>query len=147
MVNIREGTIAEVVEISNQIPEFDQPYPAEVYEQRLNGKQHLSAVAELNDQLVGFKVGYDKFGTSSFYTWMGGVVPQFRKSGVAKALADFQEKFAAANGFEAVVLKTRNRHKAMLHFALNSGFDIIEVESRSEVSENRIILRKSLVNH
>ncbi|SMD36664.1 Acetyltransferase (GNAT) domain-containing protein [Reichenbachiella faecimaris] len=143
---IRKGTIEEVVTLSRQIPEFDNPHKAKVYEQRLNENQHLIAIAELDRELAGFKVGYDKFNDKSFYTWMGGVLPQFRKSGVAKALAQFQEEFALMHGFETIVLKTRNKHKNMLHFALSSGFDIIEVEVKSDTLENRIILRKKLNN-
>lgn len=145
-LKIREGAIQEVVDISLEIPEFDNPYNKEVYEQRLNGKIFLIAIAEINGQLAGFKVGYDKFGSKTFYTWMGGVLPDYRNAGVARALAKFQEQFAKNEGFETVLLKTRNRHKAMLHFALNSGFQIIEVESRPDVSENRILLKKSLLD-
>ncbi|MEP2274284.1 MAG: GNAT family N-acetyltransferase [Reichenbachiella sp.] len=144
MVKIRIGTIKEVVAISQKVPEFGRPHGTEVYEQRLKDKMNLIAIAEMQNQLVGFKVGYDKFNNKSFYTWMGGVIPQFRKSGVAKALAQFQEGFAKANGFVSIVLKTRNKHKNMLCFAISSGFDIIEIEEKPDVSENRILLRKKL---
>jgi len=143
-VIVRIGSIEEAVRLSNDIPEFDNPHDKEVYEGRLKSKKHLIAIAEVEDELAGFKVGYDKFGNTSFYTWMGGVLPKFRKMGVAKALADFQEQYAIEEGFDSVILKTRNRHKNMLHFALKSGFEIIEVEPRVESSENRILLKKQL---
>ncbi|WP_422361791.1 GNAT family N-acetyltransferase [Reichenbachiella sp.] len=141
---IREGSIEEVVKISNQIPEFESPHANEVYQERLQSKKHLIAIAEVEGKLAGFKVGYDKFGNTSFYTWMGGVLPKFRKMGLAKALADFQEQFALEEGFDSIVLKTRNRHKNMLHFAISSGFEIMDVELRSESAENRILLKKQL---
>ncbi|MEP3386899.1 MAG: GNAT family N-acetyltransferase [Reichenbachiella sp.] len=143
-VIVRKGSIEEVVRLSNEIPEFDNPHTAEVYKDRLTNKNHLIAIAEVERELAGFKVGYDKFSSSSFYTWMGGVLPKFRKKGVAKALADFQEQYAIEEGFDSVILKTRNRHKNMLHFALKSGFEIIEVEPRVESSESRILLKKQL---
>lgn len=141
---IRAGSIDEAVKLSNEMPEFDKPYVEEIYVQRLGDKKHLIAIAEVDGQLAGFKVGYDKFGNSTFYTWMGGVLPQFRKKGLAKALAEFQENYARNEGYNAVILKTRNRHKNMLHFAISSGFEIIEVEPRAESSENRILLKKKL---
>ncbi|WP_420581830.1 GNAT family N-acetyltransferase [Reichenbachiella sp.] len=141
---IREGTIEEVVKISNQIPEFDSPYGREEYLKRLDGKKYLIAIAKVENELAGFKVGYDKFGNTSFYTWMGGVLPRFRKMGLAKALAGFQEQFAVEEGFDSVILKTRNRHKNMLHFAISSGFGIVGLEHRPEQSENRILLKKQL---
>ncbi|MDW3211602.1 MAG: GNAT family N-acetyltransferase [Reichenbachiella sp.] len=143
-VIVRKGSIEEVVRLSNEIPEFDNPHDKEVYEDRLKSKKHLIAIAQVEGELAGFKVGYDKLGNSSFYTWMGGVLPKFRKMGVAKVLADFQEQYAIEEGFDSVILKTRNRHKNMLHFALKSGFEIIEVEPRVESSENRILLKKQL---
>ena len=141
---IREGSIEEAVTISNQIPEFDNPHVKEIYKQRLGNKKHLIVIAEVEGELAGFKVGYDKFGNTSFYTWMGGVLPKFRKMGLAKALADFQEQFAVEEGFDSIILKTRNRHKNMLHFAISSGFEIMDVETRLESAENRILLKKQL---
>lgn len=143
-IYIRKGSIEEVVQLSRSIPEFDNPHCRDVYEQRLKGKRHLIAVAEIDKELTGFKVGYDKFGNSSFYSWMGGVLPAFRKMGVAAALASFQENYAKEQGFDAVILKTRNRHKNMLLFALKSGFEIIEVETKVPSKENRILLKKKL---
>lgn len=141
---IRQGTIKEVVELSRAIPEFHDPYKEEDYYERLNDKQHLILVADVHGELAGFKVGYDKFGDRSFYTWMGGVLPAFRKQGVAKMLAEYQEEYAKNAGFKSILLKTRNRHKNMLLFAISSGFKIVEVECREPIEENRILLRKLL---
>lgn len=143
-IHIRKGAIAEAVQISQSISELDNPHDEEVYKERLEGKKHLVAIAEIDGVLAGFKVGYDKFGNDSFYTWMGGVLPAYRQMGVAKALADFQESYARAQGFDSVILKTRNRHKNMLLFALSSGFEIIDVEPMEPSEENRILLKKRL---
>ena len=69
------------------------PYGIEEFERRCSGI-HLSLIAEIENQSVGFKIGYDRFKDGSFYSWMGGVLPEFRKKGVASALADFQENWA-----------------------------------------------------
>ena len=141
---IRKGTIDEVVLLSKAINEFDNPYDSSVYEKRLKSRDFLILVAECQNQLLGFKVGYNKFQDGSFYTWMGGVVKEFRRTGVAKALANYQEAYAIKNGYNSIVLKTRNRHKSMLLFAINSGFEIIEVLTMESVEEQRIILKKQL---
>ena len=143
-ISIRKGTIEEVVMISKEISEFVKPYNELVYQERLLNKDHLILVAEVNNQLAGFKVGYDKFQDGSFYTWMGGVKKEYRQIGVARKLAECQEEYAKSKGYKSIVLKTRNRHKNMLLFALNSGFDIIEVLTRHPISENRIVLKKAL---
>ncbi|HOY15726.1 MAG TPA: GNAT family N-acetyltransferase [Haliscomenobacter sp.] len=140
---IREGTIAEVVGLSLLIPEFSAPYQEDEYTLRLQGVPSLILVAEHADRVVGFKVGYAKR-AEIFYSWMGAVLPEYRQSGVAKALAQAQENWAKLHGFQFIQCKTRNRLKAMLHFALGNGFDIIGVEPRAVVGEHRILLQKSL---
>lgn len=143
-IQIREGSVEEVVQLSRSLPEFLNPHTEDVYDERLKGKLHLIAVAEVDQQLAGFKVGYDKFGDSSFYTWMGGVLPEYRKMGVARSLANFQESFVRKNGFDSIILKTRNRHKNMLLFALSSGFQIIGFEPERVNRESRILLKRDL---
>jgi ribosomal protein S18 acetylase RimI-like enzyme len=146
-VHIKPITIEMAVIISRMIPEFANPHPGEEYERRLRGKSSLILAAYIQDKPAGFKVGYDKFGDGSFYSWMGGVVPEFRRHHVAKALAEEQEKWAFERGFTSIVFKTRNRHKAMLSFAIGNGFSIIEVEPRESLDEYRIILKKELQKH
>jgi len=144
-VIIREGTIAECIEISEKIPEFSSGnYDEAAYLQRLSNTQYLILVAEKDQQVVGFKVGYDRYRDGSFYSWLGGVLPEYRKDSIATQLADKQEKWALASGFDAIRLKTRNRFRAMLIFALKNGFLIENIEIKETVENNRINLRKLL---
>jgi len=92
--------------------------------------------------LAGFKVGYERDGY--FYSWMGGVIPGFRRNGIALALAIEQENWARAQGYTSVTFKTRNIHKAMLSFSLNNGFNIIKVDPHEDVAQHRIWLKKML---
>lgn len=146
-VTIRRGTVAECVVISQQIPEFaDGIYDEKVYENRLFNIKSLILVALDKNTPVGFKVGYQRDDDGSFYTWMGGVLPDYRKLHIAQKLADTQEEWAIKEGFNAIVLKTRNRFKAMLLFAIKNGFCVEGVEQKDEIEDYRIILRKKLVN-
>jgi len=139
---IKNGTIEEVVKISLQLPEFHNPHQKEVYETRLKEKKHLILIAYENTNPIGFKVGYHREDT--FYSWMGGIHPNFRKRGVAKALAKTQEEWAKTNGFKTITFKTRNRLKGMLIFAIKNDFNIIGFEPKESIEEYRIILRKNL---
>ena len=144
-VIIREGTIAECIEISEKIPEFSSGnYDEAAYLQRLSNTQYLILVAEKDQQVVGFKIGYDRYQDGSFYSWLGGVLPEYRKDSIATQLANEQEKWALASGFDTIRLKTRNRFRAMLIFALKNGFLIENIEIKETVENNRIILRKLL---
>jgi ribosomal protein S18 acetylase RimI-like enzyme len=141
---VRFGTVEEVVALSKQIPEFDNPHQEGEYRKGLDGKKHLILVAYMEGQLVGFKVGYDKENDGSFYSWMGGVLPANRQQHVAQQLASVQEAWAKQNGYHRIRCKTRNRHKAMLMFALRNSFQIIAIEPKETIAEYRILLQKDL---
>lgn len=141
---IREGSIPEVLSLSLAIPEFQQPYGGDVYVERLKGKLHLVLVAVYGGKLVGFKVGY-AWDSKVFYSWMGGVLPAFRRNGVAGILADVQADWARKSGFTKLFFKTRNKHIKMINFGLKKGFLITEVIKKDSKEEYRIIMEKELV--
>ena len=126
-----------------QIPEFEKPYQKEEYEKRLKNCKHLVLVAYDKNTPVGFKIGYERE-KGSFYTWMGGVLPKYRKHGVAKELAKKQEAWAKEQGYKLIKLKTRNKYKSMLQFAISSGFNITCVEEINDVENYRILLEKKI---
>jgi len=140
---IISGDLEGAVGVSKEIPEFDSPYNIDEYENRLDESASI-LTAELNDQLIGFKVGYDRFKDGSFYSWMGGILPNNRQNGVASALADYQESWAIKNGYKSIKLKTRNKYEAMISFAIDRGFDIIDSETNEDIPEMRIWMEKIL---
>ncbi len=143
MIHIREGAFQECVDLSSKIPEFNSPYKIEEYKKRCAGK-YLVLIAEIDNQSVGFKIGYDRFNNGSFYSWMGGVLPKFRRMGVAYSLANFQEKWATKDEFSSILLKTRQKHDGMIAFSLNRGFIITEETQITPVEETRIWMQKLL---
>ena len=143
MIHIRKGTFQECVDLSSKIPEFNSPYKIEEYKKRCAGK-YLALIAEIDNQPVGFKIGYNRFHNGSFYSWMGGVLPKFRRIRVAFSLANFQEKWATKNEFSSILLKTRQKHDGMIAFSLNRGFIITEETQITPVEETRIWMEKLL---
>lgn len=139
---IKITDIAAAVEVSQCIPEFINPPKRSEYEKRLGKGPYLILVAYDGETPIGFKVGYER--EQGFYSWMGGVVPSFRRRSVALKLALAQEKWARENGYKTITFKTRNQHKNMLLFALKRGFQIIGFKEKEDVTTNRIILSKVL---
>lgn len=140
---IREGNIDEVVALSNQIPEFIAPCPKKKeYENRLLNVNHLILVAFYKGEAAGFKVGYER--EDYFYSWMGAILPPFRRKGIASALAIKQEQWVKSQGYELIRFKTRNRLKGMLQFSLSNGFIIEAVTKKDNPMENRILLSKKI---
>lgn len=140
---VRKGSIDEIISIASKIPEFKNPYTLKDYNERLQNTKFLALVATVKQELVGFKLGYD-LDREIFYSWFGGVLPNFRKYGVAKLLAQHQESWAKNQDFKKVRVKTRNSFTPMLLFTIKSGFHIIDLEERAEIAENRILLEKEL---
>lgn len=143
MIHIRENQLKNAFALSKNIPEFEQPYQFEEYKKRLKVK-HLILTAEIQEKPVGFKIGYERNDDSSFYSWMGGVLPEFRKQGVAEQLADYQEKWAKENGYYFIRLKTRKKHKAMIAFSLKRGFRFTGEILKIPDEETRIWMEKIL---
>ena len=141
---IKTGDANQAFQLGLAVPEFsDQYYKLEEYHRRL-GPGSLVLIAYFENQPVGFKAGYPRGGDHSFYSWMGGVIPEFRRKGVAQLLATEQEDWAKQQGYSQVWFKTRNQHKAMIMFGLNNGFYITDVQLRNQVSDHRIIMHKRL---
>ena len=143
MILIHPGNFQKCIVLSKKIPEFDFPYDVTEYEKRCSDG-HLTLNAFVGEKPAGFKVGYDRFKDGSFYSWMGGVLPQYRKQGVASSLANNQEEWTREKGFSSIRLKTWKRHQAMLKFCIQRGFKIIKKIPKNFDSESRIWLEKQL---
>jgi len=143
MIIIQENRLEEAIAVSRKIPEFDHPYEIDEYQKRLAADPFILIAVE-DDQPVGFKIGYNRFGDGSFYSWMGGVLSSFRRKGIADQLADYQENWAKKNGFTSICLKTRRKYKAMIAFSLKRGFVILKEIEKISPEETRVWMRKDL---
>lgn len=143
-LEVKTGTAAEAAAFFGTIPEFRGSYPAAEYQKRLSNPDHLILLAYAEGSVAACKVGY-AISHDCFYSWMGAVHPQWRRQGIAELLAVAQEKWAKEQGYAHIRFKTRNSCRAMLHFALNRGFNIIGVEPKDSVADYRIWLEKSLL--
>jgi ribosomal protein S18 acetylase RimI-like enzyme len=57
-------------------------------------------IASFNGILCGFKVAYSRDEGSSLYSWMGGVLPEYRRKGIARNLSRIMEYLAIQNHFQ-----------------------------------------------
>lgn len=146
-MNVREGTLAEVWALYQSLPELAGGVITQSeFEHRLTRDSALLLVAERDSDLIGFKVGYDRYGDGSFYSWLGGVVTDARRDGVAQQLLLEQEQRVVAAGFDRIYVKSRNRFVGMLTLLLNNGYGIVGVALPDDlpVADGRLTLLKSL---
>ncbi len=141
---IREDCLEDAILISQQIPEFDNAYSKNEYENSLKNVKHLILTAYLNKKPVGFKIGYATPTRRNFYSWMGGILPKYRHLGIATKLFEFQEQWIIRAGFQRILVKTRCKHKAMIRLLLKYGFHQIGVVPYSPDEETRILYEKKL---
>ena len=142
--HIHEGNLNDAVMVSENIPEFDNHYKIPEYSKRLDGTAHQILTAYDDHNPIAFKIGYQRHSDESFYSWMSGVLPNYRRKGIANNLADHQEAWAKKNGYISIKMQTREKHKAMLALAINRGFQITNRIEKISSSNTRIWMNKPL---
>ena len=114
------------------------------YASKLTGRAHLLAIVALlgESQLVGVKMGYER-NRGVFNSWIGGVAPQFRGTGLANHLMTAQHEWAKDAGFRGVETATRQHNRAMGILNLKSGFVVAGLDVVPG-SETKVIFYKDL---
>ena len=103
--------------------------------------QLADLVAQLDD-CVDFK------GRRILYQWIGGTRSDWRGQGHFRALTEEQEVWALANGFDEIIVKTKNRFYEMRSTLAQLHFDVIRfVEHPFEAAESKVFLSKRLGQH
>lgn len=144
-IKIDIGSAADVIAISKQIPEFEQTITFERLQSRLDGVVGLILIARIGEVLVGYKVGYE-LTEDIFYSWLGGVIPEHRKHGVATSLLNFQEKWIRDSGYKQIKVKSMNRFPNMLNLLISKGYEIVGVEESVGSLDRKILFVKALSN-
>ncbi|MCB0461703.1 MAG: GNAT family N-acetyltransferase [Flavobacteriaceae bacterium] len=121
---------------------FDD-YKLDFFMNRIHEKEDLLIVLCYDqNQLVGYKIGY-RYSDTTFYSWIGGVLPEQRNHGIAKQLAQLQEKRVREKGYVKIRTKSMNRFKPMMILNLKSGFDIKSIYTNS-IGQTKIVFEKNL---
>ena len=142
-IEYRAGTLEECVEVIQSIHEFESKESIESLASRLMDKKYLIQIAEENQQLLGFKIGYE-LDTDTFYSWLGGVSPSARKIGVAQKLLEHQEAWVRQNRYSQLKVKSRNQFPNMLNLLINNGYMIEKYDKKSPLSNSRVHFVKQI---
>lgn len=143
-MQIRQASIEELVQVNAGIEEFVTPYGVEVFHERLDDRIWYGLVASDQDRLLAFKVGYAET-DESFYSWLGGVLPEARRLGLARKLLHAQEAWVIEQGFRQIRVKSRNRYRGMLQLLLSEDYLITGIEPQDRDHDNRIWFTKKLI--
>lgn len=112
-------------------------------EKKMAGKPKLLvAYAIFQDQVIGFKIGYE-LEENKYYSWLGGVDAKYRGKGIASRLMEIQHEYIKEKGYRVVRTKTMNKWRDMLILNIKHGFDVKETYI-DEKGRHKIILEKKL---
>jgi hypothetical protein len=169
---LQQGAL-EIAYIEEYFNEFPKRKSSSEIVERLEGRdcQILMAEAPLGDDSgtvvpVSYKVSHELFenerdpkladlverlrGVVSFtdrrilYNWLGATRRDWRGKGHFRALTEEQEVWAVTEGFDEVVVKTKNRYYDMRGTLATLQFDVIKVEVVPENLESKLYLTKRL---
>lgn len=111
--------------------------------QRIEQKDGLFAVLAWDGKrLVAYKLGY-KYTQTEFYSWLGAVLPLYRRKGIARKLMEIQHGWCKEQGYASICTKTKNKWMSMLILNLQCGFEVIDVVTKQNATP-KILLRKQL---
>ena len=167
----------EIEYIEEFFLDFPRKKTAVEVHQRLRDRDHqlLMAEAPLPDDPgtvvpVSFKVSHELRATESdpkladlvaqledcvefdgrrvLYQWIGGTRSDWRGQGHFRALTEEQETWALANGFDEIIVKTKNKFYEMRSTLAQLQFDVIRfVPHPVESAESKVFLSKRLGQH
>jgi hypothetical protein len=87
-------------------------------------------------------------GRRVLYQWIGGTRSDWRGQGHFRALTEEQEVWAMDNGFDEIVVKTKNRFYEMRSTLAQLQFDVIRfVPHPFDTGESKVFLSKRLGQH
>ncbi len=136
------GELPLVSDMFNQVfrPGRDVGY----FERRLRGRHNpLILLAQVEKQPAGFAMGYE-IKASTYYCWLLGVLPSFRKAGIASQLMEAMSAWTRENGYQVMRFECYNRARPMLKIAVEQNFDVVGVRFDTDEASNLIILEQSV---
>jgi GNAT superfamily N-acetyltransferase len=87
-------------------------------------------------------------GRRVLYQWIGGTRKDWRGQGHFRALTEEQEVWALDNGFDEIVVKTKNKFYEMRSTLAQLRFDVIRfVQHPVDSAESKVFLSKRLGQH
>ena len=174
--SLQQGAL-EIQYIEEYFLDFPRKKTANEVIQRLNDRDHqiLMAEAPLPDDPgsvvpVSFKVAHELRNNEHdpkladlvlqledivrfddrrvLYQWIGGTRKDWRGQGHFRALTEEQEVWAIENGFDEIVVKTKNRFYEMRSALAQLQFDVIRfVAHPVDNGESKVFLSKRLGQH
>jgi GNAT superfamily N-acetyltransferase len=137
-----QGDIPLVTSLYNQI--FKPNREEAFFRRRYLGRHNvLILIATVAETPVGFMTGFE-LKPNTFFEWLYGVLPEYRRQGIASQLMDAAAAWAAEQGYDGSRMECHNQHRPVLHLAIARGYDILGLRWDSDRHANLVIFEKAL---
>lgn len=139
---LNDEILKSLVELEKRV--FEKPISEEQLRTRLESSRGvLGILAMVDGKACGYKVGFER-SADTFYSWIGGVDPDYRQRGIASSLMQEQHKLLAERRYRYVRTRTKNAYREMMILNLKHGFEITGVHHKLKESRLAIIMEKRL---
>jgi GNAT superfamily N-acetyltransferase len=131
-----------VAELYNQVisPRVDSNF----FRRRFLGRHNVCMmVAMIDNQHVGFIIGFELTPTT-YFCWVCGVLPDYRRHGIATQLIQAQGAWAVEHDYALIRFECNNQHRPMLHVAITEGYDLVGIRWDTASADNVVIFEKEL---
>lgn len=131
-----------IAELYSQL--FRPTHKPEFFRRRFLGRYNiLMLVASIDERPVGFFIGFE-LKPSVFFSWLYGVLPDYRRTGVASQLMEAVHAWVQEQEYVSIRFECHNQHRPMLHMAIAQGYDIVGIRWDQDRGENLVIFEKVL---
>jgi GNAT superfamily N-acetyltransferase len=107
----------------------------------IRAEESIPKLADLVQRLRDY-VNFDN--RRIMYTWIGGTRRDWRGQGHFRALTEQQEAWAIENGFDEILVKTKNRFYEMRGTLDHLHFNVVKYEPHADNQESKVYLSKKL---
>ncbi|MEK6675528.1 MAG: GNAT family N-acetyltransferase [Planctomycetota bacterium] len=142
IVAVGPGELGLITEIYNRV--FTPRKDEEFFRRRFQGRHNVSMLVALLDETpAGFNIGFELM-PSTYFSWICGVLPDYRRLGVATQLMHAQHALAVEHSYTLLRFECQNQHRPMLHAAITEGYDLVGIRWDTTTACNVVIFEKEL---
>ena len=142
IVAVGPGELELISRLYNEVftPREDEDF----FRRRFMGRHNVCMlVAIVSKAHVGFIVGFEMTPTT-YFCWVCGVIPDFRRAGVATQLMQGLQAWAQEHHYATIRFECQNQHRPMLHVAITEEYDLVGIRWDTATAQNVAIFEKEL---
>ena len=141
IVRVGHNELPLVVDLYNEV--FRPPNDQAFFERRLRARHNpLMLIAQIDKRPVGFAFGFE-IKPSTFYCWLVGVLPDFRRIGVASQLMEAMSAWARDHDYQIIRFECYNHHRPMLRLAIHQNYNVVGIRYDTDAEANLVILEQN----